>query len=67
MLMELTEGQLIEMYEEALNEGEEIRIGTLTYLPAEVLKAVDPIAYRTGLSDYADSLIRDGYQVEGYN
>lgn len=67
MLMELTEGQLIEMYEEALNEGEEIKIGTLTYLPAEVLKAVDPIAYRTGLSDYADFLIRDGYQVEGYN
>lgn len=67
MLMELTEGQLIEMYEEALNEGEEVRIGTLTYLPAEVLKAVDPIAYRTGLSDYADSLIRDGYYVEGYN
>jgi hypothetical protein len=67
MIMELTEGQLIEMYEEALNEGEEIKIGTLTYLPAEVLKAVDPIAYRTGLSDYADFLIRDGYQVEGYN
>lgn len=67
MEMKLSEGQLEEMFAEMLNEGEEVKIGTLTYLPAQVLKAVDPIAYRVGLSDYADSLMRDGYQVEGYN
>lgn len=63
----ITESQLEEMFEESLNEGDEVKIGTLTYLPATVLKAVDPIAYRTGLSDYADSLARDGHEVEGYN
>lgn len=66
-LTKITEEQLKEMYDEALNQGDEIQIGSLFYLPAEVLKAVDPIAYRTGMSDYADSLARDGYEVEGYN
>lgn len=67
MLLEITEGMLTEMYDEMLDEHGEVRIGTLTYSASEVLKAVDPIAYRTGLSDYADSLIQDGYEVEGYN
>jgi hypothetical protein len=67
MLLELTEAQLTEMFDEALDEGRAVEIGTLTYSPSQVLKAVDPIAYRTGLADYADSLIRDGYTVEGYN
>ncbi len=67
MLLKITESQLIEMYEEALDAGEDVKIGTLSYLPSQVLKAVDSIAYRVGLSDYADSLARDGYEVEGYN
>lgn len=67
MLLAITEAQLVEMYDEALDEYGEVKISTLTYSASQVLKAVDPIAYRTGLSDYADSLIRDGYEVEGYN
>lgn len=67
MLLKINESQLIEMYEEALDSGEDVKIGTLSYLPSQVLKAVDPIAYRVGLSDYADSLSQDGYEVEGYN
>jgi len=34
----------------------EIKIGYLTYSASQVLKAVDPIAYRVGFSDYADML-----------
>jgi len=44
-----------------------VKIGTLTYEPAMVLKSVDPIAYNEALLDFCDSLARDGYIVEGYN
>jgi hypothetical protein len=67
MEMKISEETLEEMFNDLLNEGEEVRIGSLTYLPSQVLKATDPIAYRTGLADYADSLSKDGYEVEGYN
>lgn len=41
-----------EQFDELLNETNPIvRIGILEYLPSEVLKAVDPIAYRVSLSD----------------
>ena len=55
------------MYDEMLDEtNSEIKIAGMTYSPSQVLKEVDPIAYRVGKSDYADFLIRDGYEVEGY-
>jgi predicted nuclease with TOPRIM domain len=34
----------------------EVSIGSLSYSASEVLKAVDPIAYRCGFSDYVDGL-----------
>ena len=41
------------MYDEFLNDSYGlVRIGSLVFEPAEVLKACDPIAYRVGLSDY---------------
>ena len=39
-------------YDECLNEGELVKIGSLAYEPAQVLRAVDPIAYQAGFSDY---------------
>lgn len=49
-----------EQYDEMLNEVyEPIKFGYLTYDPAEVLQAVDPIAYRCGLADYVSSLEED--------
>ena len=51
----MTELELEERWDEALDEGQEpIQIGTLTYMPSQVLKAVDPIAYRIGKYDFAD-------------
>jgi hypothetical protein len=44
-----------------------VKIGTLKYEPAMVLKSVDPIAYNEAFLDFCDSLARDGYIVEGYN
>ena len=47
------EDQFDDMLDESIPE---IEIGCLTYLPSQVLKAVDPTAYRCGLIDYIDSL-----------
>ena len=48
-----------------LHDGE-VNICGMKYAPSYALEAVDPIAYETGLHDYADSLISDGHEVEGY-
>ena len=45
----------------ALND-EPVHIGGLTYDPADVLKAVDPTAYRCGLIEYADLVDRSDTQ-----
>lgn len=43
------------IYNDALDEQGEIKIGSLSYQPSEVLKAVDHIAYRAGFSDFCDA------------
>lgn len=53
--------ELVEAYDEMLDETlEPFRVGTLKYLPSQVLRQVDPIVYREGLLEYADSLAEDG-------
>lgn len=66
MSKKLTEQELDDLYNEALDESGDVPVAGYKYLPSQVLKAVDPIAYRTGKSDFADSLTRDGYEVENY-
>jgi hypothetical protein len=52
--------EIEEQFDEMLDESNElIKIGTLTYLPSQVLKNVDPIAYRIGLSEFEDYLEED--------
>jgi hypothetical protein len=42
-------------YDEFLDEFcPVVEIGALTYLASQVLKAVDPIAYRIGLQEFLD-------------
>jgi hypothetical protein len=65
--MEITENTLKEMYEELLDAEGEVSVAGMKFLPSIILMECDPIAYRTGLNDYADSLERDGYIIEGYN
>lgn len=46
-----------ERYDEFLNEFcPVVEIGALKYDASEVLKAVDPIAYRIGMQEYLDFL-----------
>lgn len=48
-------GSPMDQFEDFLNEVcDEIHIGTLTYSPYTVLKAVDPIAFRETYWDWAD-------------
>jgi hypothetical protein len=53
-------------FRDALDCGDMVRIGSLEYYPSIVLEAVDPIAFRIGVSEYADMLAED-YAVEGVN
>lgn len=45
-----------ELFDQCLDEGDPVRIGSLEYTPSHVLKQIDPTAYRCGVNDYVDSL-----------
>jgi hypothetical protein len=63
----LTEEEGMERYDDMLDECfSAVRIGESTFYPSTVLKECDPAAYRTGFSDYADTLALEGTPVEGY-
>ena len=52
-----------------IDEGEEVKIFNIVYSPSEVLKKVDPIAYKCAIDDYADTLREDctEYTEEEYS
>ena len=53
--------EVYDRYDDMLDECTPIvKVGMLEYLPARVLKEVDPIAYRCDLSDWLSSLSEDG-------
>jgi hypothetical protein len=56
----MTELELEERWDEMLDDSQElIKIGNMSYLPSQVLKAVDPIAYRIGKYEFADFYLED--------
>jgi hypothetical protein len=53
----MTDYELEQLYDEILNDSYgEIKLGYLTFLPADIIKNCDPIAYRVGLSDFESTL-----------
>jgi len=62
----LTEKQLHDLFDEYLDAENSVEIWGLKYQPSEVLKSVDPTAYRCSLNDFADSVM-DEYWIEGYS
>ena len=61
----IQEWELEQQYEAMLDDCYPmVCIGDMEYEPSRVLKEVDPIAFRVGMFDYADSLIEDG-EIEG--
>lgn len=57
--------ELVEAYREFLNEIEpEVTICGCTFEPAAILEELDPIAFRCGYLEYADSLDIDTDELE---
>jgi hypothetical protein len=63
----MSESEAKDNYDAFLNDCYDVvTIGYSEFYPADILKNCDPIAYRCGFADYADSLAEEGIQVEGY-
>ena len=56
---ELENGENTGEYEDMLNEEGEVKVCGLTFYPADILREMDPTAYRCGLNDYNDSELTD--------
>lgn len=58
------DGELVdisELYSDLLDEiYEPVKFGELEYCPSTVLEAVDPVVFRLGCNEYADSEVQDG-------
>lgn len=64
VIYDYTEENIDEIIDE---ENEMVQIGSLTYYPSQVLKEVDPIAYRCYISDMQDFYYGDfKYELEHY-
>lgn len=55
-----------EQYNDLLNESGLVYIGGIEFDPSDILKKLDPIAYRCGLLDYINSIV-DYREDQKYN
>lgn len=61
-----TMSEAIEAYDQMLNDlYPPVEVAGITWDPAEVLKKMDPIGYRVGFNDWADSEGIDTDDLEG--
>lgn len=51
-----TLSELLEQYDDFLDESGEFTVCGCTFRPSYILKELDPTAYRCGYLDYADSM-----------
>jgi regulator of replication initiation timing len=51
---EIDPDDFIDQYEESLNDDGAVKVCGLTFWPADIIKEMDPTAYRCGLNDYVD-------------
>lgn len=51
----ISETEAYESYDEMLDSFGEVKIGSLTFLPSQIVKELDPIAYSVGFDDYCDA------------
>jgi len=45
-------GETEVMYREMLDEYGEVKIGSLTFYPSDIVQVMDPIAYEVGLGEF---------------
>jgi hypothetical protein len=48
-----------DFYDDLLNEQGSFFIGDLEFLPSDILKNCDPIAYRCGLADFESYMLEN--------
>jgi hypothetical protein len=65
-MIKITEAQAYDMYNDFIDEGGPVIVHGMEFEASRALKALDPIAYRVGFSDYTDLLEQDGYEIAGY-
>jgi len=53
---EIDPDDFIDQYEESLNSEGAVQVAGLTFYPADIIKELDPTAYRCGLNDYVDGI-----------
>ena len=64
--MKVSDRELEEMHDEMINEcSEPVNCWGEEFEPADVLKTMDPVAYRCSLMDYIDSMCIDEELFEG--
>lgn len=56
--------ELLELYDDCLDEGGEVTVCGCTFRPSEILKGLDPTAYHCGFLDYVDSIGLDIDELE---
>lgn len=56
--------ELADLYDDMLDDYGTVTIDGNAYIPSEILKAVDPIAYRVGMSDYVSALDWDEWSKD---
>lgn len=57
----LTYSRIEDMFEECINETHDpVEVCGCTYEAGRVLREMDPVAFRCGVSDWLDSEIQDG-------
>lgn len=54
-VIECDPDDLADQFDECLDGAGSIEVAGCTFYPSQILKACDPVAYRCGLNDFADS------------
>lgn len=58
--------EALEAYTESLNAGEWPTVAGMEFAPSDILKELDPIAFRTGFHDWLDAEGIDLDELEGF-
>ena len=65
IIAELEPVDLEQLYRDMLDECEpEVKVAGLSFCASRIVEELDPVAFRCGVCDYADSLVNDSITEE---
>lgn len=62
----ITEYEAFKLYDQSWDENGLVKLGNLTFEPSQIVKQLDPVAYRVGFNDFCDGLTYNDIYVEDY-